>query len=147
MSGFSIASSVEPWLSWKLSIDQDGLKFRSPCLRLLSAGIKETGHTLSWNPVLRLWPCVLPGSHLGGSSLLAGGSQKLEDTSVCLSKSVCPHFTSFLLSSQGHVKLSDFGLCTGLKKAHRTEFYRNLNHSLPSDFSKSNSGPRWLPCS
>ncbi|KAG9334501.1 hypothetical protein JZ751_007584, partial [Albula glossodonta] len=37
---------------------------------------------------------------------------------------------------QGHVKLSDFGLCTGLKKAHRTEFYRNLNHSLPSDFSK-----------
>lgn len=34
------------------------------------------------------------------------------------------------------MKLSDFGLCTGLKKAHRTEFYRNLNHSLPSDFSK-----------
>lgn len=37
---------------------------------------------------------------------------------------------------QGHVKLSDFGLCTGLKKAHRTEFYRNLSHNLPSDFSK-----------
>jgi len=41
-----------------------------------------------------------------------------------------------ILLFQGHVKLSDFGLCTGLKKAHRTEFYRNLNHSLPSDFSK-----------
>jgi hypothetical protein len=25
---------------------------------------------------------------------------------------------------QGHIKLSDFGLCTGLKKAHRTDFYR-----------------------
>ncbi|KAF3859956.1 hypothetical protein F7725_000211 [Dissostichus mawsoni] len=38
----------------------------------------------------------------------------------------------------GHVKLSDFGLCTGLKRAHRTEFYKNLNHSLPSasDLSK-----------
>nr|KAF6463245.1 serine/threonine kinase 38 [Molossus molossus] len=35
-------------------------------------------------------------------------------------------------------KLSDFGLCTGLKKAHRTEFYRNLNHSLPSDFTFQN---------
>ena len=28
---------------------------------------------------------------------------------------------------QGHIKLSDFGLCTGLKIAHRTEFYRDLN--------------------
>lgn len=38
------------------------------------------------------------------------------------------------MCSQGHVKLSDFGLCTGLKKAHRTEFYRNLTHNPPSDF-------------
>ena len=36
--------------------------------------------------------------------------------------------------AQGHMKLSDFGLCTGLKKAHRTEFYRDLSQGLPSDF-------------
>ncbi|XP_076862649.1 serine/threonine-protein kinase 38-like isoform X2 [Brachyhypopomus gauderio] len=42
------------------------------------------------------------------------------------------------VESQGHVKLSDFGLCTGLKKAHRTEFYRNLTHNPPSDFSFQN---------
>jgi len=32
---------------------------------------------------------------------------------------------NILLDTRGHVKLSDFGLCTGLKKAHRTEFYKN----------------------
>jgi len=32
---------------------------------------------------------------------------------------------NILLDARGHVKLSDFGLCTGLKKAHRTEFYKN----------------------
>ncbi|VDK44986.1 unnamed protein product [Anisakis simplex] len=35
---------------------------------------------------------------------------------------------------QGHIKLSDFGLCTGLKKAHRTEHYRNWPSQLPKDF-------------
>ncbi|XP_011949355.1 PREDICTED: serine/threonine-protein kinase 38-like isoform X2 [Cercocebus atys] len=43
---------------------------------------------------------------------------------------------NLLLDAKGHVKLSDFGLCTGLKKAHRTEFYRNLTHNPPSDFCK-----------
>jgi len=32
---------------------------------------------------------------------------------------------NLLLDARGHVKLSDFGLCTGLKKSHRTEFYRD----------------------
>jgi DNA helicase HerA-like ATPase len=35
---------------------------------------------------------------------------------------------------QGHIKLSDFGLCTGLKKSHRTEFYKDLKQAKPSDF-------------
>jgi len=35
-----------------------------------------------------------------------------------------------LLDARGHVKLSDFGLCTGLKKSHRTEFYREHPTSL-----------------
>jgi len=33
---------------------------------------------------------------------------------------------NLLLDAQGHVKLSDFGLCTGLKLAHRTSYYRTV---------------------
>ncbi|ODM90896.1 Serine/threonine-protein kinase tricorner [Orchesella cincta] len=48
---------------------------------------------------------------------------------------------NLLLDARGHVKLSDFGLCTGLKKSHRTEFYRDLTQAkLPSDASDCPNG-------
>ena len=42
---------------------------------------------------------------------------------------------NLLLDARGHVKLSDFGLCTGLKKSHRTEYYKDLSQIRSSDFS------------
>merc|ERR1711973_458525 len=46
---------------------------------------------------------------------------------------------NLLLDARGHVKLSDFGLCTGLKKSHRTDFYRDLSQVSPTDFTSEGS--------
>ena len=67
---------------------------------------------------------------------LSGCCRELEKVMLRSAPRSVSHYLAAAASPQGHVKLSDFGLCTGLKKAHRTEFYRNLNHSLPSEFSK-----------
>ncbi|KAF5276082.1 hypothetical protein FQA39_LY00878 [Lamprigera yunnana] len=41
---------------------------------------------------------------------------------------------NILLDAKGHLKLSDFGLCTRLKKSNRTNFYRDLSQTKSSHF-------------
>lgn len=49
---------------------------------------------------------------------------------------------NLLLDCRGHVKLSDFGLCTGLQKAHRTDYYRDVTQVTAEDFTFSREDSR-----
>ncbi|OAF66537.1 hypothetical protein A3Q56_05719 [Intoshia linei] len=58
---------------------------------------------------------------------------------------------NLLLDAKGHLKLTDFGLCTGLKKSHRTDFYKNPDKynygsgvlTIPADKNSKEKARAW----
>ncbi|KNC69655.1 hypothetical protein SARC_17830, partial [Sphaeroforma arctica JP610] len=43
---------------------------------------------------------------------------------------------NILIDATGHIKLSDFGLCTGMKKSHQSSYYKNLTNGKGTASSK-----------
>ena len=54
---------------------------------------------------------------------------------------LCRHPSVFF--GQGHIKLSDFGLCTGLKMAHRTDYYKEFKSINPCEGEGRGGGVMW----
>lgn len=43
---------------------------------------------------------------------------------------------NLLLDNKGHIRLTDFGLCTGFQRMHSTEFYQNLLNGKKDDLAE-----------
>lgn len=47
---------------------------------------------------------------------------------------------NILIGARGHLKLTDFGLCTGFRWTHNTEYYKNKTNSGTTQLIFTQSG-------